>query len=104
LNIFSTPLFKFSMFLLELFDKVSLQLPLHLFRLVIKEIDDHRPYFVGSCCCGCFPKPSSSKSPPAPTSTEAVVEGIQRLLVVCHLNGDDRDIATRLHLSPAFRL
>src|SRR5215471_4498231 len=72
--------------------------PEQLLCLRVEKIDDQRPYRVGVRCGRGFPKTISktttSKSSPTPASTEAVVESIQSLLIVRHLDCYDRNIAT----------
>src|SRR5271154_3351871 len=69
--------------------------PYQLLRLRVEQIDHQRPYLVCIGCCRCLAKATASKTSPTPASSKPVVEGIEILLIVGHLNGDDRNIAAR---------
>src|SRR5207253_4396599 len=75
--------------------------PKKLFRLGVEEVDDQCAYLI--CLYGGpgLSEPSASKSSPTPTSSKPVIKRVQGLLVSCDLHSYDRNIAARIHLSPA---
>ena len=76
--------------------------PDQLLGLGIEEIDDHRAHLVGIGRCCRLTETATSEAPPTPTSSKSVVEGIQGLLILRHLNGDDGDVTIGINLGPAF--
>src|ERR1700757_4130659 len=104
LNIFSTPLSRFLMFLLELLESVSLELPLHSSCLVFasNRSTTKVPTLYVSVVVVASPKPPAPEPSPAPASSEPVVKRIQGLLTLRCLDGYDGNIPSRIHLGPAF--
>ena len=76
LKSFSTPLSRFRMFLSELFESASLELPLHrsFFRFCIEKVDDQGAHQVGIGSSGRLAE--TAEAPPSPASTKTVVEGV----------------------------
>src|ERR1017187_2054585 len=68
--------------------------------LGVEQIDHEGADLVGFGCRRCIPEPSASS--PTPTPSKAVVKSVQSLLIARDLHCYDADIATRLHLGPAF--
>ncbi len=69
-------------------------------RFCIEEIDYQGPHFVGFDGGGGIAK--STESSPTATSTEAVIEGVQGLLILSRLDGEDLDLTSRGNFRPAF--
>ena len=44
-----------------------------------------------------------SESPPAPAASKAVIVGVESWMILGHLDGQDGDVAARLHRRPTFR-
>src|SRR5438105_592671 len=64
----------------------------------VEQIDNQSSYFIVVNRCGCV----SESTSPAPAASKAVVEGIERTLILGHLDRDDRDVTPGRHLRPAF--
>src|SRR5215469_8163634 len=76
--------------------------PHQLLRLGVEEIDDHGADLVGFSRGRCLTKTSTTKAPPAPTSTHPLIESIECLLIAGDLDGYYGNIAAGIHLGPAF--
>src|SRR5882724_4914568 len=69
--------------------------------LRIERVEHQGAYFVVVDVRGCAAATESAA--PAPAASKAVVEGVESLLVLCGLNGDQREAAARRNLRKAFR-
>jgi len=73
--------------------------PDQLLGLCVEQIHNEGADFVGIYRC----RGVSKSAAPSPAASEAVLEGVEGLLILSHIDRNDRDVASGRYLNPAFR-
>src|SRR5580693_9999712 len=78
--------------------------PNQLLAVCVEKINHQRPDLVSILsCCGGSEAAEPASPAPAPTAAEIVVERVESLVILTHLQRDNGNVATRFHRRQAFR-